>query len=52
MTNSEPVQAAVARLDARPLTSGTVWGTSLGLLALALLLAPGTQVQPFIYFQF
>jgi alginate O-acetyltransferase complex protein AlgI len=52
MTNSEPVQAAVARLDARPLTSGTVWGASLGLLALALLLAPGTQVQPFIYFQF
>ena len=52
MTNSEPVQAVVARLNAQPLTGGAVWGASLGLFALALLLTPGTQVQPFIYFQF
>ena len=32
--------------------AGALWGGSLGLLSLAILLAPGTQVQPFIYFQF
>ena len=48
----DPLPAVIARLDARPLTSGAVWGTSLGLLMLALLLAPGTHSQPFLYFQF
>jgi alginate O-acetyltransferase complex protein AlgI len=52
LISHEPLPAVAARLDARPLTSGALWGTSLGLFALALLLTPGTQVQPFIYFQF
>ena len=43
---------AVARLEVKPATAGALWGCSIGLLALALLLNPGVQVQPFIYFQF
>ena len=52
LTQRQPLPEAIARLDARPLASGAVWGGAVGLLALALLLSPGTQVQPFIYFQF
>jgi hypothetical protein len=39
-----------ARLPA--FTAGCRWGLRVGLLILALLLAPGTSSSPFIYFQF
>jgi hypothetical protein len=52
LTERQPLPEAIARLDAWALTSGVVWGGAIGLFALALLLSPGTQVQPFIYFQF
>ncbi len=51
-TRSTELPAVVAHMMKRPLTAGVLWGGSLGLLILALLLAPGGQVQPFIYFQF
>jgi alginate O-acetyltransferase complex protein AlgI len=52
LTNRDPLPAVAARLGADPLTSGALWGASLGLFLLAMLLTPGVQVQPFIYFQF
>jgi len=52
LTRHEPLPAAAARLNAEPFTSGVLWGGSLALLAVALLMAPGGQTQPFIYFQF
>jgi hypothetical protein len=52
LTRHAPLPEAAARMDARPFASGVLWGGSLGMLALALLLTPGGQVQPFIYFQF
>jgi D-alanyl-lipoteichoic acid acyltransferase DltB (MBOAT superfamily) len=52
LTQCAELPEAIARLDARPLTSGMIWGGSAGLFVLALLLNPGTQSQPFIYFQF
>jgi alginate O-acetyltransferase complex protein AlgI len=51
-TRGAELPTVAARMVDRPLTSGALWGGSLGLLMLALLLAPGGQVQPFIYFQF
>jgi hypothetical protein len=39
-------------MNARERTSGLLWGGSLALMTLALLLNPGGQSQPFIYFQF
>jgi len=47
-----PLPEVTARMKMHPFASGGLWGTSLGMLALALLLAPGGQTQPFIYFQF
>ena len=35
-----------------PLARGFLWGFSLTLLLLALLLSPGGEAPPFIYFQF
>ena len=52
LSRCAPLPDVAARMDGQPLTSGMLWGISLGLLVLALLLAPGAQVQPFIYFQF
>jgi len=52
LTREAPLPAVAARMELRPFVSGALWGCSLGLTALALLLAPGVQVQPFIYFQF
>jgi D-alanyl-lipoteichoic acid acyltransferase DltB (MBOAT superfamily) len=52
LTRRAPLPEAAARMNAQPLASGVLWGVSLGLLALALLLTPGGQIQPFIYFQF
>jgi D-alanyl-lipoteichoic acid acyltransferase DltB (MBOAT superfamily) len=52
LTRAAPLPEVAAQMDVRPFASGVLWGGSLGLLALALLLAPGGQVQPFIYFQF
>jgi hypothetical protein len=39
-------------MNARERTSSLLWGGSLALMTLALLLNPGGQSQPFIYFQF
>src|SRR5262249_9009550 len=47
-----PVADVVARMNLQPASRGVVWGGAVGLLVIALLLAPGAQVQPFIYFQF
>jgi D-alanyl-lipoteichoic acid acyltransferase DltB (MBOAT superfamily) len=38
--------------DSAPLARGFAWGTSVTLLLLAVLLAPGGETPPFIYFQF
>jgi hypothetical protein len=35
-----------------PASHGFQWGTALVLVALALLLSPGGEAPPFIYFQF
>ena len=52
LTRGDELPTAVARMNAQPFASGILWGGSFGVLALALLLAPRGQVQPFIYFQF
>jgi len=52
MSRGAPLPAAVARMNAREHTGGLLWGASLALMTLALLLNPGGQSQPFIYFQF
>jgi alginate O-acetyltransferase complex protein AlgI len=52
LSRGAPLPVAVARMNARERTSGLLWGGSLALMTLALLLNPGGQSQPFIYFQF
>jgi D-alanyl-lipoteichoic acid acyltransferase DltB (MBOAT superfamily) len=52
LTRFAELPAAAARMDGEPFTRGMLWGCSFGVMALALLLAPRGQVQPFIYFQF
>jgi alginate O-acetyltransferase complex protein AlgI len=51
-TRGAELPTVAARMVKQPAMSGVLWGGSLGLLMLALLLAPGGEVQPFIYFQF
>ena len=51
-TGAAPLPEVGARMAARPFTRGLHWGGSLGVLALAVLLAPGGRARPFIYFQF
>jgi alginate O-acetyltransferase complex protein AlgI len=52
LTRGDALPTAVARMDGQPFARGMLWGGSFGVLALALLLAPRGQAQPFIYFQF
>jgi D-alanyl-lipoteichoic acid acyltransferase DltB (MBOAT superfamily) len=40
------------RPDLAPLARGFLWGTAVTLLVLAVLLSPGGEAPPFIYFQF
>jgi hypothetical protein len=51
-TGAAPLPAIGARAAARPFARGLLWGGSLGVLGLAVLLAPGGRARPFIYFQF
>ena len=51
-TGAAPLPEVGARVAARPFARGLLWGGSLGVLALAVLLAPGGRARPFIYFQF
>ena len=51
-TGAAPLPEVGAGVAARPFAGGLLWGGSLGVLALAVLLAPGGRARPFIYFQF
>jgi alginate O-acetyltransferase complex protein AlgI len=52
LTRGASLPDVAARMDKQPLARGLLLGGSLGMFALALLLAPGKNIQPFIYFQF
>ncbi len=52
LTRAAPLPEIAARMNVPSFNSGVFWGGSTAMLLLALLLAPGGQVQPFIYFQF
>jgi len=52
LTRGATLPDIIAHVRIFPFASGALWGASLGMMALALLLAPGGQIQPFIYFQF
>jgi D-alanyl-lipoteichoic acid acyltransferase DltB (MBOAT superfamily) len=52
LTRGAPTPIAIARLIEHPMTGGMVWGGAAGVLIVALLLAPGGDAPPFIYFQF
>ena len=52
LTRGAPLPEVIARMKIRPFAHGGLWGGSLGMLALALLLAAGEQILTFIYFQF
>ena len=46
------LETVAGRLDARPFARGAAWGATLGMLAVALLLARTGEKAAFIYFQF
>ena len=48
----KPLPEGLALARGAPFMRGLVWGASLGLFALGILLAPGSRSAPFIYFQF
>jgi D-alanyl-lipoteichoic acid acyltransferase DltB (MBOAT superfamily) len=52
LARGEPLPKAMARLTAQRESVAMVWGGSLGLFIVALLLGPGGEAPPFIYFQF
>jgi hypothetical protein len=52
LTRGAPLPEAIQHLIKAPVTTGVVWGGAAGIFVLALLLAPGGDVPPFIYFQF
>jgi alginate O-acetyltransferase complex protein AlgI len=52
LTRGAPLPQVAERLTARPFARGLIWGGSFGVFALALLLSPGGETPPFIYFRF
>jgi hypothetical protein len=52
LTRGAQVPAAVEQFSTQPLRQGALWGSTAGTMVLAILLAPGAQTLPFIYFQF
>ncbi len=47
-----PLRDACAALEGKPLRAGLSWGMAAGLFLLAIVLSPGGEKPPFIYFQF
>jgi alginate O-acetyltransferase complex protein AlgI len=52
LTRGAPLEQVAEGLMADPWRHGAFWGVAAGLLVLAVILSPGGQTQPFIYFQF